>query len=120
MLLAAASIILFPQPSLYFCVWNKAMEKVNDVLQKSAAFTFILKNIRNKQPTQIFFVFSSFETLNGLLPPSISPFHFKIHIFCVFTTTELSSLDRGHLQACQGITPQTHSAQKPWKILQES
>lgn len=40
MLLAAASIIL---SSLYFFVWNKAIEKVNDVLQISAAFYFHFK-----------------------------------------------------------------------------
>lgn len=43
MLLAAASIILFLQPFLYFCLGNEAIEKVNDLLQKSAAFTFHFK-----------------------------------------------------------------------------
>lgn len=37
--LEAASIILSSQPSLYFCVWYKATEKVNDLLQNPAAFT---------------------------------------------------------------------------------
>lgn len=87
MLLAAASIILSPQPSLYFCVWNKAIEKVNDRLQKSAAFTvFHFKEHQEQATHSNVCVFSSFETLNGLLGPSLSPFYFKIHTFFVYTS----------------------------------
>lgn len=118
MLLAVVSIILSPQPSLFSYVWNKATEKVNDLLQKSAAFTFILKNIRNKQPTQFFLS----SHLRHLMGSYLLPFLLSISKFIYFVSSppikcaELSSLYRRHHKACQATTPPTFC----WNILKNA